>query len=193
LSKTSFEIEAFDVEARDAGELSGFRKGLAHDSTGLVPFITWCFSITTGGLLVYLSVFATIGPPRWSLGIGLILVVLLGLWSWSRFGRPLDRPRTHPVRFAFRFDPAGLSIAWGSQQTILELAAIDRFEAELAAVIVVRRDGTRQKLPCVMPSRGENEALATKLEGALTAIRTSGGYRGAQTEDVEDDLRQSKA
>jgi hypothetical protein len=201
--KVVFVFDGVDVEKREAGEIETFKQALSEPAREDEVRGFGSFLVRRPSSLDPLR-WALIGLGLF-LGFGLVeLAVSIAAW-WSAelpiaaqallflFGvlapaavvalRNMPRHASVPSaadRFTLELSPSGFSAAGRqSPRRAFQLDGIERFDGA-SRLSVLMKDGTRVDLPCGLPSRDEQAALAARLNEVLVNTSASaGGYRGA--------------
>lgn len=195
MKPTRFELDAIDVEVRDAEEVRRFRAQLETpaetDPKSPFKIVILAVGFVLGVLLA--GVVGTIAQifGHVMIDVHTLIAFLIGMLAplayvvWRQQIKPLLSAHKRDVRGKFRvsFDPSVMTIAWAKRSTVIDVADIERFESTRTGVAVVRRNGTKVGLPCAMPTVQGNEALAVRFSDALHEARTAGGYRGVEPID----------
>lgn len=199
--RVTFTIVAIDGDARDAAETRRFTADLATAAdgeygTGHGPERLPAWGSALGLLLLPLlwvsGLVAPVlgGAAVLAIDVALVVAVVAALLVPRIVGaRAAAAVARVGARKRFEVVVAGdvLTLAApGAAARTFPLRDIARFDAG-PRVSIVRHDGTAVRLPFVLGSIADREALARRLDEVVAAVRASaGGYRGPRVERSHD-------
>lgn len=205
--RVTFTILAIDGDARDAAEMKRFTAELTTPadgeygtSRGVERLPGWAGAL--GLLLLPLLWLSGLAAPALggaavlAFDVALVIAVVAALLV-PRIAAARERARRGRLDERRRFEMvvAGDTVtltAPGAAERSFPLRDIARFDAG-PRVSIVRNDGSAVRLPFVLASIADRDALARRLGEVVAAVRASaGGYRGPRV-DVGHDRSEDAA